>query len=313
LAAFGNNAQSQQFGAGLDAANFNNQAGQQQFQNNFQNQSFNNDVQQQQFQNSLAQSGFNNDLSRDQAAFRNAANQQAYGNSNQAALQNNQVAQGQFDNFNNSTAQNNQYSQQAYDNYVNQTGLNNAAIQQGNANRAGQAGFNNQAVGQGFNQQQGAANFQNANREAALQELLTLRNQPLNEISALMSGSQVSRPQQLHSPQVNIPTTDYAGLVQNNFANQQAIYQQQVAQRNNVLGGIFGLGSAAILSDRRLKENLKPVMKLANGLTLYAFNYIGGAVQKIGLMAQEVAKVNPSAVVQTPSGFMAVDYRKAVA
>jgi len=64
------------------------------------------------------------------------------------------------------------------------------------------------------------------------------------------------------------------------------------------------------LSDRRAKENIKRVGTLDNGLPVYAFNYKGHPVRQIGLMADEVELVNPSAVV-TLDGTQYVDYEKA--
>src|SRR5690606_14878812 len=52
-------------------------------------------------------------------------------------------------------------------------------------------------------------------RGQAVQERLTERNQPINEISALMSGSQVSQPQFIGSTVGGIPTTDNAGIISN--------------------------------------------------------------------------------------------------
>lgn len=68
---------------------------------------------------------------------------------------------------------------------------------------------------------------------------LTERNQPLNELSALMSGSQVQQPGFTTTPQTGVSGVDYAGLVNNN-------YNQKVAANNAMMGGIFGLGSAAL-------------------------------------------------------------------
>ena len=329
-AQFGNQVQSQQFNDELTRQQFGNQASQANFDNQqrqigfnndtqnqgFQNQlqatGFNNNNQQQQFGNDLQAAGFNNALSRDQAQFGNDARAQSYNFGNQADLQNNNVRQQSFDNFNQATGTNNQLSQQAYDNYVNRIGLNNSATQQNNSNNAAQAGFNNQAISQLFNQGLAGAQFQEQQRNAALQEQLTLRNQPLNEIASILTGTQVSLPQQLSTPGTNIPTTDYAGLVQNDFNNQFAQFQAQQNQFQSALGGLFGLGSTALLSDRRLKDIIRPLAKLKNGLTTYLFRYKGETIERVGLMAQEVLKVNPDAVSITPSGYYAVNYERAV-
>lgn len=77
-------------------------------------------------------------------------------------------------------------------------------------------------------------------RGQAFGESLATRNQPLNELSALLSGSQVSNPAQMSgaTPQASVGGVDYAGLVQDN-------YQAKVAQHNAMLGGLFGLAGKA--------------------------------------------------------------------
>lgn len=73
-------------------------------------------------------------------------------------------------------------------------------------------------------------------RSQAFAENLATRNQPLNELSALLSGSQVSNPAQMSSaaPQVGVGGVDYAGMVQDNFAARNANHQA-------LMGGLFGL------------------------------------------------------------------------
>ena len=138
-------------------------------------------------------------------------------------------------------------------------------------------------------------------RGQAFQELQTQRNQPLNEITALQSGSQVSMPGYQVQQQPNIPTTDNAGLINNAYQQDLAAWQQNQAQRGGMLGGLFQLGgtlgSAGIMaSDERVKENIKKVGKTDDGQNLYSFNYKGGGPIQIGLMAQEVEKKKPEAV-----------------
>lgn len=76
-------------------------------------------------------------------------------------------------------------------------------------------------------------------RSQAFGESLATRNQPLNEITALLSGSQVSNPAQMSgpTPQASVGGVDYTGLV-----NQQ--YQSRLQNSNAKLGGLFGLGGA---------------------------------------------------------------------
>ncbi len=83
-------------------------------------------------------------------------------------------------------------------------------------------------------------------RGQATQEALTERNQPINEIIGLMSGSQVQQPQFVPTGSAAIPTTDNAGIINSNYDQRLGIWQQQVQSRNALLGGLFGLGKAWI-------------------------------------------------------------------
>lgn len=150
-------------------------------------------------------------------------------------------------------------------------------------------------------------------RQQSVQEILTERNQPLNEVSALMSGSQVSQPTFGATPQTVIPTTDTAGIISNNFQQRNQQYQTDSQNRNALLGGLFGLGASAIrFSDKRLKKNIKKIGKTDDGQNLYSYEYKGSDIPQIGLMAQEVEKKHPDAVINTASGFKAVNYDKAL-
>lgn len=152
-------------------------------------------------------------------------------------------------------------------------------------------------------------------RGQAFGEALATRNQPINEITALLSGSQVSNPATMSgpTPQSSVAGVDYTGLV-----NQQ--YQSKLAQSNAMMGGLFGLagslgGAAITKSDRRVKTDIERIGTAPNGLPWYSFRYIWDAVtapQREGLMAQDVLQVNPDAVV-TIGGVLHVDYGKALA
>lgn len=155
-------------------------------------------------------------------------------------------------------------------------------------------------------------------RGQAFSEQLATRNQPLNELSALLSGSQVSNPAGMSgpTPQTSVGGVDYSGMVQNNYNNQMQQYNAQMQNRGGMLGGLFGLagslGSAAITSDIRLKTDIARVGTLDNGLPVYSYRYKSGGPIHIGVMAHEVEAVHPEAVVEI-GGFKAVDYARAVA
>ena len=168
-------------------------------------------------------------------------------------------------------------------------------------------------------------------RDRAINELMVQRNQPLNELAAMLSGTQLQQPSFLTPPQPTISAGDLQGA---QYANYQGALQQQAMQnRNNLIGfqaqqaannaltgGLFGLAGAGIgaagmmaASDRRLKENIERVGRLANGLAVYAYNYIWDSVPRLGVMSDEVRKVMPEAVRVHPSGYDMVDYSEVLA
>lgn len=153
-------------------------------------------------------------------------------------------------------------------------------------------------------------------RGQAVQEALAQRNQPINEITALMSGSQVSQPNFVNVNQGGggIPTTDMAGLQQAGFQNRFGAYNSQLNSYNQTMGGLMsaaGAVAAAAISDKRAKENIEKVGKV-KGQNVYTYNYKGSPQTQIGFMAQEVERVKPEAVLSV-GGLKMVDYKKALA
>jgi len=61
-------------------------------------------------------------------------------------------------------------------------------------------------------------------------------------------------------------------------------------------------------SDIRLKTDIVLIGKAENGLPLYTFRYIGGTAIYQGVMAQDVLKFMPEAIIYMPNGYMAVNY-----
>jgi hypothetical protein len=82
-------------------------------------------------------------------------------------------------------------------------------------------------------------------RGQALQETYAQRNQPINEIIGLLSGTQVQNPNYQAAMPARMPITDNAGLINENFNQQMAIYNQKMAQSGAtgraLMGGLFGL------------------------------------------------------------------------
>lgn len=167
--------------------------------------------------------------------------------------------------------------------------------------------------------------LQSGARDRAINELMIQRNQPLNELAAMLSAQQITQPSFLTPPQPGVSAGDLQGATYANY--QGALGQQQMQNQNNLIGyqagqaannamtgGLFGLAGAGIMaySDRRLKENIVKIGQLANGLAVYAFNYIWDLVPQVGVMADEVRKVIPHAVRVHPSGYDMVDYSEVI-
>jgi hypothetical protein len=200
-------------------------------------------------------------------------------------------------------------------------GLYNAALSERRRSALEEAQANAALQTQRFNQARNLADFRNAARAAGLQEDLALRNLPLNEVSALLSGSQIQLPQfpgysgAEVAPAPVFNATQAAGnFAQQNYANQVGAYNAKMG----LLGGLAtGIGMAASgpaglsgfftgTSDRRLKSNIVRVGTHPLGIGIYEYDLEGK--RQRGVMADEVEKVLPEAVVMRPDGYKMVNY-----
>ena len=104
--------------------------------------------------------------------------------------------------------------------------------QQGQQNAAAlaQAGFGNDAAMQN-------ASFQNSARAQGLQEAYAQRNQPLNEILGLMSGTQVQNPNLINPNTGKVADTDVASIFGNYDKARLASWQ---ANQQSGAGGLIG-------------------------------------------------------------------------
>jgi hypothetical protein len=332
---FGNQAVAQNFGQGQAAQQMRNAAlaqnfGQgttaQQMQNQAIGQNFGQGVTAQQLGNQAVAQNFGQGLSAQQA--QNQAAQQQYnqlmgvaGLQNQTVLQNQQsaLAQQQADMAR---------QQQLFGQGVTSTQLGNQAISQNQQAALAQQQAQNAAQLQQYNQALGGAQFGNTAQQQSLAQQMALRNQPLNEITGLMSGSQISMPQfQGYQGQTIAPAPIFAGA---QAAGQNAMQQYGIQQSgaNAGMSGLFGLagagagalgtmgstsaGQAALASifssDRRLKSNIVRVGDHPLGIGIYEYDIFGE--RQRGVMADEVEKVMPDAVLEHPSGYKMVNYGK---
>lgn len=134
------------------------------------------------------------------------------------------------------------------------------------------------------------------------------RNVPLNELSAIRTGSQVTNPTFQQAPmQQQTAGADYMAAANGQNQYNMGLYNGNIAQNNaklQFLGQLAGAGGAAMASDIRLKSNIKRIGTHHSGIGIYS--YIKFGQPEIGVMAQELEKVNPSAVFTHPSGYKMV-------
>lgn len=152
-------------------------------------------------------------------------------------------------------------------------------------------------------------------RTQGFNELGYMRNEPINTLSAVRSGSQVTNPNFVTTP----AGADYLGAAQSGYNAQLSASNAQNAAKNSFTSGLMSLGgtlggAAIMASDIRTKENIKPIGWLPNGLPVYEYEYKPefkdqwGHGKQVGVMAQEVEQVMPEAVIEHPDGYKMVNY-----
>lgn len=102
----------------------------------------------------------------------------------------------------------------------------------------------------GLGEQQGLYGMARDAAGYEMQRRTQQQKAPIDMISALMSGSQVSMPNVPGYNPAQVANTDVSGNVYNSAALAQQNYQQQMAARNAMMGGLFGMagtiGGAAL-------------------------------------------------------------------
>lgn len=135
-------------------------------------------------------------------------------------------------------------------------------------------------------------------RQNALQEQLTQRNQPINELAALLgTSSGVSVPQFSSVPQTAVSGTDVTSAINNNYNAQVGAYNAQQQSNNSTMGSLFGLAGSALgawLSDPAAKTDRAPVsddkvLAKVRTMPVDSWRYKGDGQRRIGPMAPDFA------------------------
>ena len=94
---------------------------------------------------------------------------------------------------------------------------------------------------QGFNELTAEQSAENAARQQELQRQLSLRGQPLNEITGLMSGSQIQLPQFQNFSGQQVQAAPIFAAAQAQAQNNQQNYGVAQSGRNAMISGLYGL------------------------------------------------------------------------
>ncbi len=104
-----------------------------------------------------------------------------------------------------------------------------------------------------------------------------------------------------------------AGTPRNVVSTSQSTGSGKTKENSGWLATAMGLGQigASAFSDRRLKRSIQFIERLANGLGVYRYSYVWdlpGTAKRIGVMADEVARIVPRALGPRILGFATVNY-----
>lgn len=135
-----------------------------------------------------------------------------------------------------------------------------------------------------------------ADRARGLDERLLVRQQPMNELAALLQGAPAlgQPPPTGGGAQYGVQPADVTGATMMNYQGQLNNYNQQLASRNAALGGLFQLGGtlgAAMISSAALKHVGPPVdtdaiLDRVCQLPVHHWAYRGDQAAHIGPMAE---------------------------
>lgn len=165
--------------------------------------------------------------------------------------------------------------------------------------------------GQGVTAARSALDAQNYGANAMLAEEAQRRGIPVQALGLLA--------------QIGVPIAGLGGQTNGTTTGTQQL--SGVDQFSKIAGGIGSLMGASTVgangaksgsgllgllnwSDRELKEEISQVGTLFDGTPVYGYRYKGAPAYHIGLMAQDVERIAPHAVIEI-GGFRAVDYRAA--
>lgn len=159
------------------------------------------------------------------------------------------------------------------------------------------------------------------NYGANWQQDSTLRNLPLNEMNALLTGQQVQSPEfKPYALQQFVPGADIGGAVDAQGSYDRQAWNAQaagVASQNgstaSTLGSLASMIGMFAPSDERLKKDIEKVGETGGGSNVYEWEWNKKA-KELGLAGKPtvgvIAQEHPHATKKSKSGYLMVDYSK---
>lgn len=141
-------------------------------------------------------------------------------------------------------------------------------------------------------------------RQQLINEMLTERSTPWNEIAAILQGSPaMGTPNFSPAAQYQVAPADVMGAMNNAAARDMAVWQQNQANRSATLGSLAGLagsigGAAIMASSKDFKEDKAPLdaeatLEAVRSLPIEVWSYkhgIGDGGRHIGPYAEDFAE-----------------------
>ena len=159
--------------------------------------------------------------------------------------------------------------------------------------------------------------FFNQARGATVAEREAIKNADANRLQAIISGTQVQNPNIPGYFTQGIQAPDYAGYVQDNYAQQVAAYNARLGGISGLISGVAGGLGTAYASERAVKHSLKTTGRFAqdtegNRVPIVKFKYLESLDPEQeefeGVIAEDLAIYNSPAVVYNDSKPIGVDY-----
>lgn len=153
--------------------------------------------------------------------------------------------------------------------------------------------------------------YQNRRYDLVNQELQRNQQALANNLANYMSMYDISKGVTGLSNALNQANSNYAlqAAAMNNANNTD--WGGMLGGAGSILGGAGSLakagGVSALMSDIRVKENLKK-LDTVDGINIYRFDYINGAKNQVGVIAQEMQEKCPECVIE--GDILKVDYSK---